>query len=70
MLILNELLQKTRIQAYTQFSMVAYLQSGVISAILTEKSSTEILVKNHSNMLIKAAKSVNEKVISREALER
>ena len=35
-----------------------------------EKSNAEDLVRDHSNMLIRAAKSVDEKVIGIEALER
>ena len=70
MLTLNESLQKAGIPAYTRFSRVGYSQSGAISALLTEKSSAEILVKDHSNMLIRAAKSIDEKVIGIEALER
>lgn len=70
MLTLNESLQKAGIPAHTRFSRVGYSQSGAISALLTEKSSAENLVRDHSNMLIRAAKSVDEKVIGIEALER
>ena len=70
MLTLNESLQKAGIPAYTRFSRVRYSQSGAISALLTEKSSAEILVRDHSNMLIRAAKLIDEKVIGIEALER
>ena len=70
MLVLNESLQKAGIPAYTRFSRVGYSQSGAISALLTEKSNAESLVRDHSNMLIRAAKSVDEKVIGIEALER
>ena len=70
MLTLNESLQKAGIPAYTRFSRVGYSQSGAISALLTEKSSVKILVRDHSNMLIRAAKSIDEKVIGIEALER
>ena len=44
MLALNKSLQKAGIPAYTRFSRVGYLQSGAISALLTEKSSAEDLV--------------------------
>ena len=70
MLVLNESLQKVRIPAYIRFKREGYFQSGAISALLREKSDAEILMKNHSNMLIRAAKSVDEQVISIEALER
>ncbi len=70
MLALNESLQKAGIPAYTRFSRVGYSQSGAISALLTEKSSAEQLVNNHSNILIRAAKAVDAGVIGVEALER
>ncbi len=69
MLVLNESLQKAGIPVYTRFSRVGYSQSGAISALLMEKSNAENLVKDHSNMLIRAAKSVDEKVIGIETLE-
>lgn len=70
MLVLNESLQKAGIPAYTRFSRVGYSQSGAIFALLTEKLNAENLVRDHSNMLIRAVKSVDEKVIGIEALER
>ena len=70
MLVLNELLQKTRVSVYIQFSRVRYAQSGTILTLLTEKSSAENLVREHSNLLIRAAKSVDKGVIGVEALER
>ena len=70
MLVLNESLQKAGIPAYIRFSRVGYSQSGAISALLTERSNVEDLVKDHSNMLIRDAKSADEKVIGIEALER
>ena len=41
MLALNESLQKTGVPAYTRFSKVGYSPSGVISALLTEKSNAK-----------------------------
>ena len=70
MLVLNESLQKTGIPAYIRFSRVGYAQSGAISALLTEKSSAEDLVREHSNVVIRAAKYIDESVIGVEALER
>ena len=71
MLALNKSLQKAGIPpAYTRFSRVGYSQSGAISALLTEKSSAEQLVNNHSNILIRAVKTVDMGVIGVEALER
>ena len=70
MLALNKSLQKAGIPAYTRFSRVGYSQSGAISTLLTEKSSVEQLVKNHSNIIIRTAKAVDAGVIGVEALER
>ena len=70
MLALNESLQKAGVPAYTRFSKVGYSQSGAISALLTEKSNAEELISSHSNILIRAAKSVDEGVVGVEALER
>lgn len=53
-----------------RFCRVGYAQSGAISAFLKEKASAEDLVKEHSNVLIRAAKSIDEAVIGVEALER
>lgn len=69
-LVVNESLQKAGILVYTRFSRVGYLQLRAISALLTEKSSAKNLVRNHFNILIRTAKSVNEKIIGIEALER
>ncbi len=70
MLVLNKSLQKTRVPAYIRFCRVGYAQSGAISALLTEKSSEKDLIKEHSKVLIRAAKSIDEAVIGVEALER
>ena len=48
---------------------MGYLQSRAISALLTEKSRAEQLVGNHLNILIKAAKVVDARVIEVEALQ-
>lgn len=69
-LALNKSLQKAGVLAYTWFSKVGYLQSEAISALFTEKSNAEKLISNHSNILIRAAKSVDKGVIEIEALER
>lgn len=69
-LILNKSLQKAGIPAYARFSRVGYSQSGAIFALLTEKLDAENLVRDHSNMLIRIAKSVDKNVIGIKALER
>ncbi len=48
---------------------MGYAQSRAISALLKEKTSKEDLVKEHSNILIRAAKSIDEVVIGVEVLE-
>lgn len=70
MLALNESLQKASVPPHTRFSRVGYLQSGAISALLTEKSSADQLITTHANILIRAAKSVGARIIRVEALER
>ena len=70
MLVLNESLQRAGVPAYVRFGRVGYSQSGVISGLLTERSNAEDLIKQHSNMFIRSAKSVDEGVIGVEALER
>ncbi len=69
MLVLNETLHRAGIPTYIRFSRVGYSQSGAISGLLTEKSSAEQLVNNHSNILIRALKAVNPGIIRIEALE-
>lgn len=70
MLVLNKSLQKTEIPAYIRFLRVGNVQSGAISALLTEKLSAEDLVREYSNVLIRAAKSLDKSVIGVEGLER
>ncbi len=48
---------------------MGYSQSGAISALLTEKFNIKELINIHSNLLIRAAKSVNNRVIRVEALK-
>ena len=63
MLVLNESLQKTGVPAYMRLIRVGYSQSGAISGLLIERFNAEDLIKQHSNMLIRAAKSIDEGVI-------
>ncbi len=70
MLAFNESLQKAKISAYIRFCRLGYSQSGAISSLLTEKSNEEELINIHSNVLIRVAKSVDNKVMGKEALER
>ena len=49
---------------------MGYSQLGAISGLFTERSNVEDLIKQHSNMLIQAAKLINKRVIGIEALEK
>ena len=69
MLALNKLPKKTGMSAYIRFNKIKYLQSRAIAILLSEKLSTEDLIRNHSNILIRGIKSANEKVIDIKALE-
>lgn len=69
MLVLNELLQRTRIPAYIWFSKVEYSQLRAIFTLLIEKSNVEGLVKDYSNLLIRVAKLINKEVIGVEAFK-
>ena len=69
-LVLNKALQQVNLLGSVRFSKVGYFQLSAIFGLLTEKSYTEDLLRNHSTALIRAAKSVDEGVIGVEALER
>ena len=68
-LTLNKLLQKARVLAYIRFSKMRYLQSRAISALLTKKSNAEKLINSYLNILIKAAKSIDKRVVGVEVFE-
>lgn len=69
MLALNEALQKAGEPISIRFSRVSYSQSGAISALLTEKGDATELLKTRTNILIRAAKTIDRAVIGVEALE-
>lgn len=69
MLAFNEALQKAGEPTSIRFSRVSYLQSRAISALLTEKGDAIELLKTRTNVLIRAAKTVDGAVIGAEALE-
>lgn len=62
--------ERVNLPAYVRFSKVGYSQSGAISGLLTEKSNAEDLIRDYLTILIRAAKSVDERVIEVEALKR
>ena len=67
MLVLNEALQKAG--EGTRFSRVRYSPSGAVSALLNENSDAGTIIPRLSNMLIRAAKSVDQAIIGVEVLE-
>ncbi len=69
MLALNEALQKAGEGLDTRFSRVRYAPSGAISALLTEKANAGLIIPRLSNLLIRAAKTVDSAVVGVEILE-
>ena len=69
MLALNEALQQAGVETYIRFSQVQYAPSGAISALLTKKADVGQLIPQRSNLLIRAAKSVDPAVIGVGILE-
>lgn len=69
MLVLNEALQKAGETQEIRFCQVGYAPSGAISALLTEKSDAGLLIPRLSNLLIRAAKSVDPSLVGIEILE-
>ena len=69
MLGLNEALQKAGVDSKVRFCRVRYAPSGSISALLTEKADVTMLLPQQSNMLIRAAKAVDDAVVGVEILE-
>lgn len=63
MLALNEALQKAGVETKICFSQVRYAPSVSISALLTEKAGATMLIPSRLNLLIQAAKSVNDAVV-------
>ena len=69
MLVLNEALAKAGEGVDIRFSQVRYLPSGAVSALLTEKANAGLLIPRLSNVLIRAAKTVDEAIMGVEILE-
>lgn len=67
MLVINKALQKAG--EGTRFCRVRYLPSGAVSALLTENSHAGTIIPCLSNVLIRAAKSVDQAIIGVEVLE-
>ena len=69
MLALNEILPKAGEGLDTWFTWIKYAPSGEISALLTEKANVGLLISRLSNLLIRAAKTVDPAVVEVEMLE-
>lgn len=69
MLALNEALQKAGVEPKIRFTRVKYALSGSISALLTEKADAIMLLPQRLNILIRAAKTIDDAVIGVEVLE-
>ena len=67
MLALNEALQKAGEE--TRFCRVRYSPSGAISTLLTEKANAGLFIPRLSNVLIRAAKTVDQAIVGVEILE-
>lgn len=66
---LNEALQKAGVESKARFSRIRYAPSESISALLTKKADAIILLPHQSNLLIDAAKTVDDAVVGVEVLE-
>lgn len=66
-LVLNEALQKAG--EGIRFFRVKYSPSGAVSALLTKNSDTGTIIPRLSNVLIRAAKSVDQAIIGVKILE-
>ena len=69
MLALNEALQKAGEGLDTRFIRVKYAPSGAISALLTDQANAGLLIPRLTNLLIRAAKTVDAAVVGVEILE-
>ena len=69
MLALNKALQKAGVETRVWFSRVRYAPSGAISALLTERADATMLLLLRANLLIQAAKTVDDAVVGVEILE-
>lgn len=66
---LNEALQKTGIKTRVWFNQVQCVPLGFILALLTKKANRVMFISSKSNLLIWAAKSIDEIVVEVEVLE-
>ena len=69
MLVLNKELQKAGEGLDTRFSRVRYSPSGAVSALLTEKANAGSIIPRLSNVLIRAAKTIDAAIVGVEILE-
>ena len=66
---MNEVLQQAGVKTYIRFSRLRYVPSDAISALLTEKAHARQLILERSNLLVRAAKSVDPEVVGGVILE-
>ena len=69
MLAPNEELQKARVESKVRFSRVQYPPSGLVLALLTEKADATMLLPERSNLLIQAAKTVDNTLVGVEIIK-
>ena len=69
MLALNGALQRVEEGLETRFCRVRYSPSGAVSALLTEKANAGSVIPRLSNVLIRAAKTVDAAIVGVEILE-
>lgn len=69
MLALNGALQKAGVGTKVGFCRIRYAPSGSVSALLTKQAGAAMLLPQYSNLLIRAAKSVDQAVLGVEVLE-
>lgn len=69
MLALNEALERAGVESKVRFIRVRYAPSGSISALLSEKADATMLLSQRSNLLIRAAKTIDDAVVGVEVLE-
>ena len=63
MLVLNEALARAGEGVDIRFSRVRYSPSGAVSALLTEKANTGLVIPRLSNALIRDAKTVDADIV-------
>lgn len=66
---LNDVLQKAKIETEVRFDHIQYASLGAMLAFLTKKADATMLISLKSNLLIKAAKLVIDAIVWIEVLK-